>query len=61
MTALADVKAALRVTHDEDDCPDDAAEIAEREGWAAKAHESAPENNGAAPKRRTKNQASETK
>lgn len=37
-----------------DDCPDDAAEIAEREGWAGKAHESAPENKDAAPKRRTK-------
>lgn len=37
-----------------DDCPDDAAEVAEREGWAAKAHESAPENKDAAPMRRTK-------
>lgn len=37
-----------------DDCPDDAAEIAEREGWAVKAHESAPENKDAAPLRRRK-------
>ena len=37
-----------------DDCPDDAAEIAAREGWAVKAHESAPENKDAAPKRRRK-------
>lgn len=37
-----------------DDCPDDAAEVAECEGWAAEAHESAPENKDAAPKRRTK-------
>ena len=37
-----------------DDCPDDAAEIAAREGWAAKAHESAPEDKDAAPHRRTK-------
>lgn len=37
-----------------DDCPDDAAEIAEREGWATKAHESAPENKDAAPLRRRK-------
>lgn len=37
-----------------DDCPDDAAEIAAREGWAAKAHESAPENKDAAPKRSRK-------
>ena len=37
-----------------DDCPDDAAVIAAREGWAVKANESAAENKDAAPKRRTK-------
>ena len=37
-----------------DDCPGDAADIAAREGWAGKAHESAPENKDAAPLRRRK-------
>jgi len=38
----------------EQDVPDEVAEIAVREGWAVKAHESAPENKDAAPMRRRK-------